>query len=131
MTMHKGCDKRYCKTLTLIKAIFIILIHLDVLPSSKMSRMPSCPDAQTVDIQAPVFSCLPHMHRSQADAVTRALTTDNVISPFKTPSIFTLLDNTFGYLLSETRQIEGVGTPRPRYHTGLTTKSIMLTGLFT
>ena len=38
------------------------------------------------------------------------------------PSIVTLLGNTSGYLITISRQIEGAGTPRPRYHTGLTTK---------
>ena len=34
--MRKGCDKRCCKTLTLIEAIFITLIHLDALPSATL-----------------------------------------------------------------------------------------------
>ena len=36
-----------------------------------------------------------------------------------------------GYYLSEVCQIEGAETPKPRYRTGLITKSIVLTDLFT
>ena len=43
--MHKRQDKACCKTSALIEAISVALIHLDVLPSFELSRMPSGQDA--------------------------------------------------------------------------------------
>ena len=52
----KGHDKRCRKTSTLIKSIFVTLVHLNAVPSFVLCRTPSCPEAKTIPVPDPVFT---------------------------------------------------------------------------
>ena len=81
MIMRKGCDKRCRKTSTLIKAIFVTLVHLNAVPSFVVCRTPFSPKAQTIPIPDLVFKWIHLMGHSPDTAVTQALINNNVISP--------------------------------------------------
>ena len=66
----------------LIKAIFVTLIHLNVIPSLAQCRTPHCPEAQMIPVPDPVFKWARCMRGSPDTEVTQALVDNNVISPW-------------------------------------------------
>ena len=79
--LRKGRDKRCRKTSTLIRAIFVTLIHLNAVPSFVLCRTPHCPEALTIPVPDPVSQWARRMGGSPEPKVTQALVNDNVISP--------------------------------------------------
>ena len=78
--LRKGRDKRCRKTSTLIRAIFVTLIHLNAVPSFVLCRAPHCPEALTILIPDPVHQWTHRMRGSPELRVVQALSNDNVIS---------------------------------------------------
>ena len=79
--LRKGRDKRCRKTSTLIRAIFVTLIHLNALPSFVLCRTPHCPEAQTIAVPDPVFQWTRRMRGSPETKVTQALVDTNIVPP--------------------------------------------------
>ena len=69
------------QNLTLIKAIFVTLVHLNALPSFVLCRTLHCPEAQMIPVPDPVFKRSCRMRGSPDTEVTQALVDINVISP--------------------------------------------------
>ena len=77
--LRKGRDKRCRKTTTLIRAIYVTLIHLNAVPSFILSKIPSCPDALTVLLPEPVAEWTLRLRGSPEARVVQALINDNVV----------------------------------------------------
>ena len=81
MILRKGRDKKCWRTSSLIKAIFMTLIHLSALPSFLITDRPPLQEASTIDIPTPVLDWLQRMRRSPADAIAKTLVASGIIPP--------------------------------------------------